>query len=101
MNEPKQPDGWERLTCMCGQSRFAPTVNLRWRSGAGVTQEAGGYFCLECHAVVDTASLIASAQVRSKRRELKELESEILETTEPVAAAAARPAKEKHAGTKL
>ena len=96
MHEPKQPDGWERLTCSCGANRFAQTVNLRWRNGAGMTQEAGGFFCLECHAIVDSAALIASAQVRAKRRELKELESEILETTEPVAAAAQRPAKEKH-----
>jgi hypothetical protein len=96
MNEPKQPDGWERLTCLCGQSRFSPTVNLRWRAGSGVTQEIGGYFCLECHAIVDSAQLISQAQVRAKKRELKELESEILESTEPIAASTVR--KEKHAG---
>jgi hypothetical protein len=95
MNELKQPDGWERLTCLCGQSRFSPTVNLRWRAGAGVTSEVGGYFCLECHAIVDSAQLISQAQVRAKRRELKDLESEILESTEPVVAATTR--KKEHA----
>jgi hypothetical protein len=97
MNEPKQPDGWERLTCLCGQSRFSPTVNLRWRAGSGVTQEVGGYFCLECHAIVDSAQMISQAIVRQKKRDLKDLESEILETHEPTAAATVR--KEKHAGT--
>lgn len=94
--EPKAPDGWERLTCLCGQNKFAPVTFLRWRPGAGVTQEQGGFFCLECHGVVDTAALIQKAQVKIKQRELKELESE-LDDVAPAMAAAAKPASKKGA----
>ena len=71
------PDGFERLTCSCGTSKFARVSYLRWKQGAGVTEEPGGYFCLECHAIVDGAKLITAAQLRAKQRELKELQDEI------------------------
>lgn len=71
------PDGWERLTCSCGQNRFAKVVALRWRQGAGVVEQPDGYFCMECHGVVDSAQLIQKAQVAVKRRELQELQDEL------------------------
>ena len=80
---PQQPEGWERLTCDCGQERFALTSYLRWKPGAGVTSEPSGYFCLECHSVIDSATLIARAQLKLKRQELRDLEAEIDETPLP------------------
>lgn len=76
---PEHPEGWQRLTCTCGTERFAPVVNLRWKPGGGVTQEPSGYFCLECHGQVDSAALIAKAQLREKQRELRDLEAELAE----------------------
>jgi len=81
---PKQPDGWERLVCHCGQARFAKVVSLRWRAGAGVTEEPTGYFCLECHSTVDSAAMIQQAHLRAKKRELRELESELADTVPPL-----------------
>lgn len=78
---PQQPEGWERLACLCGTDRFAPMVNLRWKAGGGVTQEPAGYFCLECHGTVDSATLIARAHRKQKQQELRDLEAEIEETT--------------------
>lgn len=86
MEVTTMPDGWERLTCLCGQNRFAPMVHLRWRNGGGITQEQAGYFCLECHGVADGSSMIQRAQVAARRRELREMESELAENV-PVAAA--------------
>jgi len=71
------PDGYERLTCSCGTERFARVTHLRWKQGSGVTEEPGGYFCLECHTVVNAAVLISKAQVKHKQRELKELQDEL------------------------
>lgn len=95
--EERSIDGWERLTCLCGQNRFAPIIFLRWRPSGGVTQEPGGYFCLECHGVVDASVLIQRAQVNAKRRELKELEGEIADTLPTVAAATSMKASKKGA----
>ena len=85
--EPKAPDGWQRLTCSCGTARFAKVVHLRWRASGGLTEEPAGYFCLECHATVDSAKLIAAAQVRAKQQELRELQDELGDGPKPVAAA--------------
>lgn len=74
---PESPDGWQRLTCSCGTERFAAMIHLRWRPGAGCSQEPAGYFCLECHATVDSAALIQKAQQAAKRKELRDLEAEI------------------------
>ena len=74
---PDGPAGYERLTCSCGTERFARVTYLRWKPGSGVTEEPGGYFCLECQSVVNSASLIAKAQLKIKHRELKELQDEI------------------------
>lgn len=74
---PESPQGYERLTCSCGTDRFARIMHLRWKPGSGVTEEPGGYFCVECHGVVDAAALIQKAQVRIKQRELKELQEEV------------------------
>jgi len=71
------PEGYERLTCSCGTERFARVTHLRWKQGSGVTEEPGGYFCLECHTVVNAAALIAKAQLKAKQRELQELQAEI------------------------
>lgn len=73
------PDGWERLVCTCGHERFATVTHLRWRAGAGVTAEPAGYFCLECHAIVDSGALIAKAQLKAKRQELLDLEAQMSE----------------------
>jgi hypothetical protein len=81
--EPKSPDGWQRLTCSCGQERYAKLVHLRWRAGAGITEEPAGYFCLECHATVNSGALIAQAQMKAKRQELRDLEAEVIETVPP------------------
>lgn len=77
MSFAQQPEGWQRLICHCGVERFSPIVHLRWKPGGGVTQEPGGYFCLECHATVDSATLIQRAQVQLKRQELQEIEEEL------------------------
>lgn len=77
------PDGWQRLICSCGQGRFAAMMHLRWRPGAGCSQEPAGYFCLECHSVVDSASLIAKAQHAAKQKELRDLEADIAATGPP------------------
>lgn len=77
MGNDRQPEGWERLTCDCGQERFAQTNYLRWKPGAGVTTEPSGYFCLECHSVIDSATLIARMQLKLKKQELKQLEEEL------------------------
>lgn len=82
--DPKQPDGWQRLTCSCGTERFARMIHLRWRAGGGITEEPAGYFCLECHSTVDSASLIAKAQHQAKKRELQELEAEMADAPKPV-----------------
>lgn len=74
---PESPSGFERLTCSCETDRFARITHLRWKPGSGVTEEPGGYFCVECHAVVNAAALIAKAQVKIKQRELKELQDEV------------------------
>lgn len=74
---PEAPDGWQRLTCSCGTERFAKTFHLRWRKGGGITEEPAGYFCLECHGIVDSAALISKAELRAKKQELKELEDQI------------------------
>ena len=80
---PDAPDGWQRLICSCGTERFASVVHLRWRPGAGITQEPAGYFCLECNGTVDSAALIAKATLKAKQQELRELEAEIGETPAP------------------
>jgi hypothetical protein len=80
-------DGWQRLTCSCGTDRFAAMVHLRWRQGAGLSQEPTGFFCLECHAVVDSATLIAKAQHEMKKRELRDLEAELQSEAKPAVAA--------------
>lgn len=77
---PESPDGWQRLTCSCGTARFAAMIHLRWRPGAGCSQEPAGYFCLECHAVVDSAALITKAQHAAKQKELRDLEADIAST---------------------
>ena len=82
----KQLEGWERLTCDCGQERFAQTVYLRWKTGAGITTEPSGYFCLECHSVIDSATLIAKMQLKLKKEELRQLESEVQGMPQPAAA---------------
>ena len=74
------PDGWQRLTCPCGTERFAAATFLRWRKSGGITNEPAGYFCLECHAMVDSAALIMRAELKAKKRELKDLEEEIGDT---------------------
>ena len=71
------PDGYERLTCICAADRFAKITHLRWKDGSGVTEEPAGYFCLECHSVVNAAKLIERVKVKIKQRELKELQDEI------------------------
>ena len=81
---PDSPDGWQRLSCSCGQGRFAIMHYLRWRPGAGCSQEPAGYFCLECHAVVDSAALIAKAQHAAKKKELRDLEDELASETPKV-----------------
>lgn len=89
------PEGWQRLTCTCGTDRFAPSMNLRWRQGGGITPEPAGYFCLECHAQVDSASLVQRAQYQAKQRELRELESELAESgTMPTPAKAKKGASD-------
>lgn len=91
IEDRKTPDGWERLVCSCGQQRFAKVVSLRWRQAGGVSEEPMGYFCMECHALVDSAALIQRAQYRAKQRELKDLESELRESgTEPPSRVAAK-----------
>ncbi len=85
--KPESPDGWQRLTCSCGTDRFAAMIYLRWRAGAGCSNEPAGYFCLECHAVVDSAVLIAKAQHEAKKRELRDLEAEMASNAAPAAAA--------------
>lgn len=80
---PDSPDGWQRLTCSCGTERFAAMLYLRWRPGTGITQEPAGFFCLECHATVDSASLIQKAMHEAKKRELRELEAELGTTAPP------------------
>ena len=87
---PDVPDGWQRLTCSCGTERFAPAVNLRWRDGGGVTQEPAGYFCLECHGIVDSRMLIEKAKLKAKRQELLELEAELNGTPAPKEKVAAK-----------
>ena len=87
------PDGWQRLTCSCGQGRFAKVVHLRWRKGAGMTEEPGGYFCLECHGVVDSAVLIGKAEYRAKQQELRDLEAEMQQTPLPKTAPVVVPAR--------
>lgn len=74
---PESPDGWQRLTCSCGTERFAAMIHLRWRMGAGITQEPAGFFCLECHAIVDSATLIQKAQYKAKQQEMRELEADM------------------------
>lgn len=82
------PAGYERLTCSCGTERFARVTHLRWKAGSGITEEPAGYFCLECHSIVNAAALIAKAQLKAKQRELKELQEEVgLPRTEEAAAA--------------
>ena len=84
------PDGWQRLTCSCGTERFAAMLHLRWRPGSGLSQEPAGYFCLECHATVDSAALIAKAQREAKLKELRDLEKEIdADTPQPKVAVGA------------
>ena len=73
----ESPDGWQRLLCSCGQERYAKVVHLRWRKGAGVTEEPGGFFCLECHSIVDSAALIAKAEYTFKQRELRDMQEEL------------------------
>lgn len=85
----ESPDGWQRLLCSCGTDRFATVVHLRWGAGKGMSQEPAGYFCLECHATVDSAALIAKAQHEIKKQELRDLEAEMADVPKPVAAAAA------------
>lgn len=82
------PDGWQRLTCSCGTERYAKTVHLRYRRGGGITEEPAGYFCLECHGLVDSAALIAKAELQAKHRELRELEEELGSQPAPKAMAA-------------
>ena len=76
---PQGPEGWERLTCTCGTERFATVMHLRWKGGSGVTSEPAGYFCLECHAVIDSAALIQKAQLKAKHQELRELQAQVEE----------------------
>ena len=90
---PDSPDGWQRLTCSCGTDRFATMFNLRWRAGSGLSQEPAGYFCLECHAAVDSAALIAKAQRENKLRELRDLEAE-MQTEIPATKTEAKPKPE-------
>lgn len=89
---PEAPDGWQRLACSCGTERFAKTFHLRWRRGGGITEEPAGYFCLECHGIVDSAALISRAELRAKKQELRELEEEIGDTStqKPVVAVAGK-----------
>ena len=89
---PEAPDGWQRLNCSCGTERFAKTFHLRWRRGGGITEEPAGYFCLECHGIVDSAALISRAELKAKKQELRELEEEIGDTPmqKPVVAAAGK-----------
>lgn len=86
------PDGWQRLTCTCGTERFAAATFLRWRKSGGITTEPAGYFCLECHTMVDSAALIARAELKAKKQELKDLEEEIGEPLlhKPLVAAAGK-----------
>lgn len=91
----KSPDGWQRLTCSCGTERFATVVHLRWGAGKGMSQEPAGYFCLECHATVDSAALIAKAQHAIKQQELRDLEAEMADGPKPVAMPAAAAGKAK------
>ena len=76
---PQAPEGWERLICSCGTERFAAVQHLRWKGGSGITSEPGGYFCLECHTVIDAASLIAKAQLKAKQQELRDLQADVEE----------------------
>ena len=88
---PESPDGWQRLICSCGTERFAAMLHLRWRPGSGLSQEPAGYFCLECHATVDSAALITQAQRQAKLKELRDLEQEIAsETPKSTATASAK-----------
>ncbi len=80
---PDAPDGWQRLTCSCGTERFASAVYLLWKPGSGITQEPGGFFCLECHGMIDSAALIAKASLKAKQQELRDLESEISDMPSP------------------
>lgn len=91
------PDGWQRLTCVCGTQRFSPVTHLRWRKGGGITSEPGGYFCLECHAVVDSATLIHRAELQLKREELREMEAELADVG--AAPSVPKSAKPKEKGT--
>lgn len=86
----EQMKDWQNLRCECGSEQFLPVINLRYKEGAGTTNQPAGFECAQCRTKADTAYLLGRLTLKRKMIEMKALEEEI--------AAAGPPRKEPAPG---
>lgn len=66
------------LTCpKCDSMLFMPLVHLKHRAGGGLVADPAGWACVQCLVPVDAQKALEAYQLRQKREELRQLETEL------------------------
>lgn len=69
--------GWQNLTCSCGNNTFVARHEILWQKDQGTTTRPAGYACAGCMKTISTADLVLRAKERDLRKQVEELEAQI------------------------
>jgi len=69
--------GWQPLSCECGNKFFQQAHTLAWHESQGTSLQPAGYTCTGCGKRSDTAKMINVAKQRNLQSKMDELKEQM------------------------